>query len=145
MSYAIPVSLLSYVSAVPPVVRSSDGDQMITTSLGTTATLTFIISDAVPPVQSSQIQWIYSSAFSPTPSDGSNVDITGLTSLNSSSQFTFSNNLLTLTINNIVPADEGRYFLTTTTVAGVAYSYIDVIVQGTITVIVVSLLKLCLS
>ena len=118
------------LSAVLPVTRSLDVDQLITTSLGTTANLSFTITGAVPPVQVSQIQWIYSSTFSITPFNATNVDITGLASRNTISQYTYSTNLLSLTISNIGPADIGRYFLSAMTVAGVSYSYIDVNVQG---------------
>ena len=107
-------------------------DQLIIANLGATATLSFTITDAVPPVQASQIQWIYSSTHSASPVDATNVDITGLTSRNTSSQYTFSTNLLSLTISNIGPADIGRYFLSAMTVAGVSYSYIDIDVQGTV-------------
>ena len=121
--------LICVVCTVTAVVGASDHDQVITTSL-TSATLSFDITEAVPPVQTSQISWIYSSSFSSTPSNASNVDITGLTTLNSDSQYSFSSDLLSLTISNILAADDGRYFLSVTTVAGSAYSYIDVVVEG---------------
>ena len=123
--------LICAICTVTAVVRSNDPDQVITTSLTTSVTLTFDITEAVPLVQTSQINWIYSSSFSSTPtSNASNVDITDLTTLNSNSQYSFSNDLLSLTISNIVAADDGRYFLSVTTVAGSAYSYIDVVVEG---------------
>ena len=104
---------------------------MITSSLGTSATLSFSITNALPAVQTSQIRWIYSSSFSATPTaNSSNLDITNLTTLNAVSQLSFTSDLLSLTISNIVAADDGRYFLMATTVAGSAFSYIDIIVEG---------------
>ena len=104
---------------------------MITSSPGTSATLSFTITDASPAVQTSQIRWIYSNSFSTTPtSNSSNIDITNLQTLNSVSQLSFSSDLLSLTISNIVAADDGRYFLVATTVAGSSFSYIDIIVEG---------------
>ena len=101
---------------------------MIITSLQTSATLLFNITGALPPIQISQIRWIYSTLFSYPPSNSSVVDITNLTK---SSRYSFSNDLLSLTISNITPSDMGRYFLTATTDAGSGLNYIDVIVEGT--------------
>ena len=121
------------IFAVTPTIYSNDADQMITSSLGTSATLSLTIINASPAVQTSQIRWIFSNSFSTTPtSNGSNVDITNLQSLNSASHLSFSSDLLSLTISNIVAADNGRYFLVATTVAGSAFSYIDIIVEGKI-------------
>ena len=119
------------VFTVTPAVSSNDADQMITSSLGTSATLSFSITNALPAVQTSQIRWIYSSSFSATPTaNSSNMDITNLTTLNSVSQLSFTSDLLSLTISTIVAADDGRYFLVAATVAGSAFSYIDIIVEG---------------
>ena len=117
---------------VTPTIRPLNMDQklMITTELLSSVTLSFQIAEAIPPVQNSQIQWIFSRTLSLTSSNASNVDITNLTTLNSESQYSFTSDLLSLTISNIVAADKGRYFLTATTIAGFAYSYIDIIVDG---------------
>ena len=118
---------------VTPTIRPLNTDQkLITTELLSSVTLSFQIAEAIPPVHNSQIQWIFSRTLSFTPSNASNVDITNLATLNSKSQYSFMGNLLSLTISNIVAADKGRYFLTATTIAGFAYSYIDIIVDGNI-------------
>ena len=122
---------LSLFSVVTPVISSNNTDQIINSSLGVPVTLSFTITDALPAVMTSQIRWIYSSSFSTTPTaNSSNVDITNLITLNSVSQLSFTSDLLSLTISNTTATDDGRYFLVATTMAGSAFSYIDIISEG---------------
>ena len=111
----------------------------VITNLGEAVILSFTIKDATPPVMMKDISWIYSSTFSLTPFDDSNMDITNLsTHIILGSAYAFSNNQQNLTISNITQAlqandstDTGRYFLVVTNPAGVTFSYnIDLIVSG---------------
>ena len=83
------------------------------------------------------ISWMYSSNFSLTPFYDTNLDVTNLSTRIPGSAFSFSNDLLNLTISNITQAlqandstDTGRYFLVAANPAGVAFSYVDLIVAG---------------
>ena len=111
----------------------------VITNRGEVAMLSFTIRDAIPPVMIEDIRWIYSSSFSLTPFDNSNMDITNLSSRILASAYVFSNDqlILNLTISNITQAlqandstDTGRYFLVATNPAGVTFSYIDLVVSG---------------
>ena len=108
-----------------------------------TVILTFRIDWANPPVKEANLKWFYSSNFDVIDPTVSNIsqEITGLTNRTSVSMFTFSayeNNMISLTVLNIVQAvgdqrtgtDEGRYFLMATNVAGHHVDYIDLIVFG---------------
>jgi hypothetical protein len=105
---------------------------------GEVATLSFTIKDAIPPVMLEDIRWIYSPSFSLIPFHDTNLDITNLSTHNTGSAFIFSNDQLSLTISNIVQdlqagdniTDAGRYFLVATNPAGVAFSYIDLIIPS---------------
>lgn len=121
----------------PPSVCPTGGLTEIITNMGGETTLSFTVKDAIPPVMIEDIRWIYSSNFSLTPSEESNLDITNLANRIPGSAFFSSNDQLNLTITNITQAlqandstDTGRYFLVATNPAGVAFSYIDVIVSG---------------
>ena len=98
-------------------------------------TLSFVITRAIPSVAVEDIQWLYSPDFSETPFG--NVAITNLTRRIPQSNYTFSPDLLSLTIRNIAqartegePTDRGRYFLIATNPAGPGFSYIDLLVAG---------------
>ena len=100
-------------------------------------TLTFNITRAIPSVLIEDIQWIYSPDFSETRFEMGNMDITNLTRRIDKSTYTFTPDLLSLTIRNIAQArmvgqqtDRGRYFLVATNPAGPGFSYIDLLVAG---------------
>ena len=102
-------------------------------------TLTFNIIRAIPSVMIGDIRWIYSPDFSQTPFEIGNgyEDITNLTNRTIKSTYTFTPDLLSLTIGNIAQArivgeqtDRGRYFLVVTNPAGPGFSYIDLLVAG---------------
>ena len=105
-----------------------------------TVTLSFTISGAIPDVAVPDIQWVYSPDFSVSPFMGTDdTDITNLTHrVAMTSSYTFSSDLLSLTITNIAikactanePTDRGRYFLVATNPAGPSFSYIDLLVDG---------------
>ena len=122
---------------VPPTVTRGGDQTRITANEADSVTLTFMISRADPPVAIEDIMWLYSRNFSETPFSQSQEIITGLSNRISGSTFTFSNDLLNLTISNIVQArmvgedtDAGRYFLVATNPAGMIYSYYDLVVNG---------------
>ena len=100
--------------------------------------LTFTITRAIPSVMVGDIRWIYSPDFSETPFDRDGVtDITNFINRTEKSTYTFTSNLLSLTISNIAQArrageqtDRGRYFLVATNPAGSGFSYIDLLVAG---------------
>ena len=121
---------------VPPTVTRGGDQTQITANEGESVALTFVISRADPPLAMEDIMWFYSRNFSGTPFNQSQ-EITGLSNRISGSTFTFSNDLLNLTISNIVQArmvgedtDAGRYFLVVTNPAGMNYSYYDLVVNG---------------
>ena len=127
--------------SVPPTVVALDDDQEIITNESESAVLSFRIDRAAPPVPVEDIRWIYSADFSMSPDGG--VDITNLTSRTSDLRLSFSADLLTLTINNIVQAralgeetDQGRYFLVAYHPAGNRFSYIDVVVNSKFTFLI---------
>ena len=101
-------------------------------------TLTFSITRAIPSVMVGDIQWIYSPDFSERPFDRvGDMDITNFTNRTIKSTYTFTPDLLSLTIDNIAQArrageqtDRGRYFLVATNPAGNGSSYIDLLVAG---------------
>ena len=108
------------------------------------ATLSFRIDNAAPPVMVNNIRWFYSSDFAPSfDFDGSEItDLMKRPGL--ASAYSFSNDRLMLNITNIVqarrlgePTDAGRYFLVATNEAGVSYSYIDLIVFGEFILLVI--------
>ena len=126
-----------FYNLVPPSVCPMGGIAEVITNSGEAVILSFTIKDATPPVMMEDIRWIYSSSFSLTPFDDSNMDITNFSTRMLGSAYVFSNDQLNLTISNITQAlqandstDTGRYFLVVTNPAGVALSYIDLIVSG---------------
>ena len=132
------ILVLYCLCLVPPNVIHSDNRSQIIANEGESETFTFMISRADPPVMIGDIKWFYSRNFSLSPFSQSN-DITNLTSRIqlSVATYTFSKDLLSLTISNIVQArvvgeetDAGRYFLVATNPAGVNYSYFDLLVNG---------------
>ena len=104
------------------------------------AILMFRIESAIPNVLTSDIRWYYtSSTVSGVPDFSSEdfLDITNSTSRTSKSTLTFSGDLLTLTVSNIVQAlnvgeetDAGRYFLMASNPAGGDNKSVDLVVEG---------------
>ena len=105
------------------------------------ATLSFRIDSAAPPVLLQDLRWFYVANFRiDDPYAGQ--EITNLTNRTTESMLTFSNltdmRYVSLTVSNIVQqrvgiggeTDEGRYFLVATNPAGVTFSYIDLLVYG---------------
>ena len=133
--------LLSFLAhSVPPIVISlAPGRQVIGNETGS-ATLSFRIDSAAPPVLLQDLRWFYVANFGNDPDAGQ--EITNLTNRTTESMLTFSNltdmHYISLTVSNIVQqregiggeTDEGRYFLVATNPAGVAFSYIDLLVYG---------------
>ena len=105
---------------------------------GGNVTISFVVKDAIPPVQPRNLMWFYSSSFLPTPDGGVNItNTTGRTQISSFSFSAFANSTVSLTITNIVvrgpgggQSDEGRYFLVASNPAGFSFGFVDVRVQG---------------
>ena len=104
------------------------------------AILMFRIESAIPNVMTSDIRWYYTASTvsgDPDFSSGDFLDITNSTSRTSKSALTFSEDLLTLTVSNIVQArsvgqetDAGRYFLRASNPAGEDSNFVDLVVEG---------------
>ena len=104
------------------------------------ATLSFRIDNAAPPVLLQDIQWFYVTDFGSDPYAGQ--EITNLMNRTTGSMLTFSDftnmRYINLTVSNIVQqrvgiggeTDEGRYFLVATNPPGVHFNYIDLLVYG---------------
>ena len=121
------------------MVPLAPGRQVIGNETGS-VTLSFRIDNAAPPVLLEALRWFYAANFSSDPSV--RQEITNLTSRTTVSRLTFSEftnmRYINLTVSNITQrrsgigreTDEGRYFLFATDPAGVAFSYIDLVVFG---------------
>ena len=146
---AIPLLLLPFFlqftlflpHSVPPlVVPLAPGREVIGNETGSVI-LSFRIDNAAPPVLLEGLQWFYAADFRiDDPFAGQ--EITNLMNRTTVSRLTFSEftnmRYINLTVSNIVQqrvgvggeTDEGRYFLVATNPAGVAFSYIDLLVYG---------------
>ena len=110
-------------------------NQRMTTNVSESATLSFRIDNAAPPVLTSDIRWYYTSrAPSADPDFGDFLDITNLTNRTSQSTLIYSEDLLTLEIGNTLnvegETDAGRYFLRVFNPAGESSSHIDLVILG---------------
>ena len=115
-------------------------DQEVIGNETESCTLSFRIDSAAPPVLLQDLQWFFAANFSNDPSV--RQEITNLTSRTTVSRLTFSEftNMcyINLTVSNITQrrsgiggeTDAGRYFLFATNPAGLAFSYIDLVVFG---------------
>ena len=133
------ISISAIIPTVPPTVVPQVNSRRIVINETESATLSFKINSAAPPVMVNNIRWFYSADFAPTLfANGFNFkEITNLANRTSISTLIFSSDRLNLTIGNIVQArvddeetDQGRYFLQATNEAGVGSCYIDVVVFG---------------
>ena len=127
---------------VPPVVVPLAPNQRVTTNVSESATLSFRIENAAPPVLTSDIRWYYTGrapSGEPDFTSSDFLEITNLTNRTAQSTLTYSEDLLTLNISNIVQSlngsvseetDAGRYFLFAINPAGNNSSHIDVVVSG---------------
>ena len=122
------------------MVPLAPGQEVIGNETGS-ATLSFRIDDAAPPVLLQGLRWFYAANFRINdPFAGQ--EITNLTNRTTESRLTFSDftdmQYINLTVSNIVQqrtgiggeTDEGRYFLVATNPAGVNFNYIDLLVYG---------------
>ena len=127
---------------VPPVVVPLAPNQRVTTNVSESATLRFRIDNAAPPVLTSDLRWYYTGrapSGEPDFTSSNFLDITNLTNRTAQSTLTYSEDLLTLDIGNIVQAlnvsvseetDAGRYFLRAVNPAGEDSNHIDVVISG---------------
>ena len=107
----------------------------MTTNVSESATLSFRIDNAAPPVLTSDIHWYYTGRVPSTDLDfGDFLDITNLTNRTAHSTLTYSEDLLTLEIGNTLnvggETDAGRYFLRVFNPVGESSSHIDVVILG---------------
>jgi len=122
------------------VVPLAPGQEVIGNETGS-ATLSFRIDNAAPPVVLQGLRWFYTPDLSiDDPFAGQ--EITNLMNRTTESTLTFSEftdmRYINLTVSNIVQqrsgidgeTDEGRYFLVATNPAGVHFNYIDLLVYG---------------
>ena len=115
-------------------------NQRVTTNVSESATLKFHIDNAAPPVMAYDLRWYYTGrapSGEPDFTSSNFLDITNLTNRTAQSTLTYSEDLLTLDIGNIVQAlnvgeetDSGRYFLRAINPAGGDSNHIDVVVFG---------------
>ena len=102
-------------------------------------TISFLVEQAIPPVQPWNLQWLYSSFFNSTSPNGDSI--TNVTNRTLTSSFSFSafvnSTSISLTITNVQlggatggPTDDGRYFLVATNPAGSSFDYVDLVVEG---------------
>ena len=114
-------------------------DQQVVGNETESTTLSFRIDNAAPPVLLRDLRWFYAANFSSDPSV--RQEITNLTNRTTVSKLVseFTNmRYINLTVSNIVQqrsgiggeTDAGRYFLFATNPAGLAFSYIDLVVFG---------------
>ena len=104
------------------------------------AILMFRIESAIPNVVTSDIRWYYTAnTVSGIPDfiSGDFLDITNSRSRTSNSTLTFSRDLLSLMVSNIVQArsvgeetDAGRYFLRASNPAGEDSNFVDLVIEG---------------
>ena len=139
-SFLLFIFYFSFTHSVPPIVISLAPDQEVIGNETGSATLSFRIDNAAPPVLLQGLQWFYAANFSSDPSV--RQEITNFTNRTTNSTLTFSDFLnmryINLTVSNIAQrrtgiggeTDEGRYFLVATNPAGVSSSYIDLVVFG---------------
>ena len=133
------LSLLPH--SVPPIVVPLASGQQVIGNETDSATLSFRIDEAAPPVLLQGLQWFHAPNFGDNPFAGQ--EFTNLTNRTAVSTLTFSEfdgmRFIDLTVSNITQqrrgiggeTDEGRYFLVATNPAGVRFSYIDLLVFGT--------------
>ena len=122
---------------VPPVVVPLAPNQRVTTNVSESATLSFRIDNAAPPVLTSDLRWYYTVRAPSGERDFTSsdfLDITELASRTTQSTLTYSEDLLTLDISNTVQVSEetdtGRYFLWAVNPAGQSSSHIDMVILG---------------
>ena len=107
------------------MIVAVDGDHHIISIENTPTTIQFLINEAAPDVIANDIHWIYSEAFTISPYEEGNIDIT-----DSDTIYSYSADNRQLHISAINESNEGRYFIIASNPAGVEYSYIDIIVHG---------------
>ena len=107
---------------VPPTVMAVGGGMAVGVATRSTI-LSFTISHDYPPVELEDIQWSYMNA-----TTHQIVNITDIS--NTSSQFSLSDDLLSLTITNVHLFDGGIYTLSAVNPAGHHNASINLIIHG---------------
>ncbi len=130
------------MSLVPPHITRQTVQTILATECGS-ANLTFMISNAIPMVKTSNILWYYTtSAPAGIPNFNSTdfLEITALMNRTANSRLSLSIDRLTLTITNIVQViggsletDQGRYFIRASNPAGDVSNFINLVVSGKLT------------
>ena len=134
---------------VPPTVTPANSEFVVNANQGETVMLSFVLSGATPVVNVQSITWFYSSNFVSNPFNRNVENITNVPNRTRVSNYMFTIDRLNLTIRNFVQTlrgcddtDVGRYFLVAINPAGVAFSYIDLIVNGKLNHKTVQVLKI---
>ena len=114
--------------------------QRVVANVSESAVLSFRIDNAVPPVITSDLRWYYTAGIpSGTPNFSSTdfQEITNLVSRTFTSSLSYSDDMLTLTVSDIVhelmigeETDGGRYLLRASNPAGEDSSFIVLVVYG---------------
>ncbi len=137
LEYVVTITSLFVVLVHPHITRQSD--QTLATE-GDTANLTFMISNAIPMVVTSNIRWYYTTgapAGIPNFNSTDFLEITNLMNRTVNSRLRLLTDRVTLFISNIVQAigssketDQGRYFIRASNPAGDVSNFIDLVVSG---------------
>ena len=100
---------------------ATDGLTSKPISMGDPVTFSFtVVNEPVPPVATEGIQWVFM---------GSSGTV-NLFCTSSSRKYTFSNDCLSLTVNNTEGSDAGLYQISITTQAGIGMSAVGISVSG---------------
>ena len=114
------VSIAAVYTTVPPDVAPSDGVSNIPITMGDPVTISFtIVNEPVPNVTREGIQWVFSGI-------GGAVNL----SCTSTSKYSFSDNCLSLTVNNAEGSDAGQYQIVITTEAGTGMGAVEISDHG---------------
>ena len=110
------------IFTVPATIYPSGQRDTLTGVKGYKITISFVIEDAFPEVQSENIDWYFLS-------DATNIQIPIRSTIDN--RYTFDENRVSLTITDLDLIDRGRYIITATNEAGVRNSSIYLDIHGT--------------
>ena len=118
--HKVKIIAIFLLSVVPPVLVPSDGVSNKAITMGDPVTISFtIVNVAVPNVMRKGIQWVFTGI-------GGAVNL----SCTSTSKYSFSDNCLSLTVNNAEGSDAGQYQIVITTEAGIEMGAVGISVSG---------------
>lgn len=106
-------------SAVPPNVTRV-GDLFLVAELNEPFSLSFVVLEAAPNISEGVVWWIFTSS----------KGVMNLTCDNSSIEYSFSEDCLTISINQVEASNGGQYEFVAETRAGIGRSLVFLIVRG---------------